>query len=125
MARRIVALHQPALAANPDAAFVHYELGLAHALLGERQPALEHARRAVELLASDAFWGPAAVESLAGVHTLLGDRDEAVRLVTELLGKEYRFPVNPQRLKLEPWWDPLREDPRFRVLLEGSEAGAG
>jgi len=125
LARRIVIFHQPALAANPDAAFVHRELGMAHALLGERQPALEHARRAVELLASDAFWGPGAIENLAIIHVLLGDRDEAVRLVTELLAKDYQWPLNPQRLQLEPWWDPLREDPRFRALLAESEAEAG
>ncbi|MGH9382272.1 MAG: winged helix-turn-helix domain-containing protein [Thermoanaerobaculia bacterium] len=125
LAGRIATFHQQALVANPDTAFAHQALGLAHALLGERQPALEHGRRAVELLASDAFWGPAAVETLAVVHTLLGDRDEAVRLVAELLAKDYQWPLNPQRLKLEPWWDPLREDPRFQELLAEGEAGAG
>jgi hypothetical protein len=110
------------LTANPDAWFPQLVLGNSYALIGERNPALEHTRRAVDLLARDAFWGPKAKENLALVHTLLGDHEPALDLIAELLLESYDEPLNAQRLRLEPWWDPLRDQPRFQQLLAGAGA---
>jgi serine/threonine-protein kinase len=122
LGRRMIAVGVEHLTANPDAWFPQLVLGNSYALIGERNPALEHTRRAVDLLARDAFWGPKAKENLALVHTLLGDHEPALDLIAELLLESYDEPLNAQRLRLEPWWDPLRDQPRFQQLLAGAGA---
>lgn len=117
LARRLIAVREEGLAANPDNGLRHESLAESYALLNAREPALAHARKAVELLANDALWGPRAVETLALVYTLLGDREQALALLPGLLEKAYEEPLNAQRLRREPWWDPLRGDPRFERLL--------
>ena len=116
-ARRLIAAEEEELAANPNSGLLHQDLALSYALLGAREPALAHARKAATLLANDALWGPQAVETLVLVHTLLGDREQALALLPGLLEKAYEKPLNVQRLRREPWWDPLRGDPRFERLL--------
>jgi TolB-like protein/Flp pilus assembly protein TadD len=123
IARRLIAAREERLIANPNSAFLHEDLALTHALLGAREPALAHARKAVALLANDALWGPKAVETLALVHTLLGDREQALALLPGLLEKVYEEPLDTLRLRLEPWWDPLRGDPRFERLLARERRG--
>ncbi len=117
LARRIVESANQELADNPQAVGAHRLLGLTHALLGERPEALEHANQAVELQADDAYWGPQSKENLAVVLALLDEREKAIDLVAELLDQQYRHPLNVQRLRLEPWWDPLRDEPRFQELV--------
>ena len=117
LARWLIAVREEGLAASPNNGLRHESLAESYALLNAREPALAHARKAVELLANDALWGPRAVETLALVHTLLGDREQALALLPGLLEKAYEEPLNAQRLRREPWWDPLRGDPRFERLL--------
>ena len=123
LARRLIAAREERLTASPDSILVHHDLALANALLGAREPALAHARKSGALLASDAYWGPRAVKTLAIVHTLLGDREQALALLPGLLEKAYEAPLNAHCLRGEPWWDPLHGDPRFERLL--ARAGDG
>jgi tetratricopeptide (TPR) repeat protein len=123
LARWLIAAREERLIASPNSVFLHEDLALAHALLGAREPALTHARKAVALTANDAYWGPARLESLAVVYTLLGDHEQALALLPGLLDKAYEVPLNAPRLRREPWWDLLRGDPRFERLL--ARAGAG
>jgi serine/threonine-protein kinase len=123
VAHRIVEEAGQELRENPRASGPHRWLGVAHALLGERELALGHATKAVELLADDAYWRPKAKEYLAIGHALLGDHEAAIDLVAELLRLQYEDPLTLQRLRLEPWWDPLRDAPRFQELLARVEAG--
>jgi eukaryotic-like serine/threonine-protein kinase len=124
LARRLIAAREERLIASPNSVFLHKDLALTYALLGAREPALMHARKAVALLANDALWGPQAVETLAVVHTFLGDREQALALLPELLDKSYEEPLNAPRLRREPWWDPLRGDPRFERLLARAQGGS-
>ncbi len=117
LARRLIATGEEGLAANPNSVPLHESLAETYALLGAPEPALTHARKAVALLANDALWGPQAVERLALVQTLLGDREQALALLPGLLEKAYDTPLDAQRLRREPWWDTLRGDPRFERLL--------
>jgi serine/threonine-protein kinase len=92
-------------------------LGLIDAGLGRKEEALREGRRAVELLPveKDALDGVRWVEYLAVIAAWLGDKD----LAFEQLESIIRLPsLNYGGLKLLPFWDPLRGDPRFEKLLE-------
>ena len=59
---------------------------------------------------------------MAEVHAILGDNGRAIEILDGLLSKP--APVTVQGLKVNPIWDPLRNDPRFQALLNkyGGEA---
>jgi TolB-like protein/class 3 adenylate cyclase/Tfp pilus assembly protein PilF len=92
-------------------------LGLIDAALGRKDEALREARRAVELLPveKDAFSGPQMIEILAMAAAWLGEKD----LACQQLSIETRLPgsVSYGQLKLMPYWDPLRGDPRFEKIV--------
>src|SRR6266496_936476 len=92
-------------------------LGLIDAALGRKEEALREGRRAVELLPveKDALNGPLMIEYLAMIAAWVGDND----LACEKLGAAIRFPspLSYGELKLLPFWDPLRGDPRFEQIV--------
>jgi TolB-like protein/tetratricopeptide (TPR) repeat protein/tRNA A-37 threonylcarbamoyl transferase component Bud32 len=92
-------------------------LGLIDAGLGRKEDALREGRRAVELLPveKDAINGPAMIKYLAMIAAWVGDKDFAC----EQLASAVRFPNSPSygQLKLLPFWDPLRGDPRFEKIV--------
>jgi hypothetical protein len=92
-------------------------LGLIDAGLGRKEEALREGRRAVDLLPveKDAFDGPAMVKFLAVIAAWVGDKD----LACEQLAAALRKPghLNYGELKLMPYWDPLRGDPRFEKIV--------
>ena len=93
-------------------------LGLIDAGLGQKEAALREARRAVELLPvqKDALNGPGMIRYLAMIAAWVGDKD----LACEQLAIAVRIPsgLTYGQLKLLPFWDPLRGDPRFEKLVE-------
>src|SRR5438067_3480769 len=96
-------------------------LGLIDAGLGRKEEALREGRRAVELLPveKDAMNGTNMVRYLAIIAAWVGDKD----LACEQLASIIRRPSNLSygHLKLLPFWDPLRGDPRFEKLAEESK----
>jgi serine/threonine-protein kinase len=92
-------------------------LGLIDAGLGRKEEALGEGRRAVELLpvAKDAINGPLMIEYLAMIAAWVGDKD----LACEQLASVIRPPstISYGQLKLLPFWDPLRGDPRFEKIV--------
>jgi hypothetical protein len=92
-------------------------LGLIDAALGRKDEALREARRAVEVLPvdKDAINGPLMVEYLAMIAAWTGDKG----LACEQLAIAVRTPstVSYGQLKLLPFWDPLRGDPRFEKIV--------
>jgi serine/threonine-protein kinase len=101
----------------------HGQLGLIFAALGQKEEAINEGKRAVELLpeSEDAFDGPQATESLALIYAWTGEFDEAFRLLDHLLVIP-NFNLTVPILKLDPLWDPLRQDPRFQALIEKHSA---
>ena len=101
---------------------LHSALGLALALLGEREAAVAAGRRAVELLPveHDAYEGPSYVEHLAAIHARLGDVDVVVELLEQQLVRPSRTSV--PLLRLDPRWDPVRQEPACENLLETFES---
>ena len=102
---------------NADNQEIHIQLAKVLAFLGEKDAALAEAQRATELMpeAKDAFGGPEITEGVAQVYTVLGENDRAIETLDGLLSRPSSVTV--QALKINPIWDPLRNDPRFQDLL--------
>jgi TolB-like protein/predicted Ser/Thr protein kinase len=92
-------------------------LGLIDAGLGRKEEALREGRRAVALLPreKDASNGAHMIEYLAMIAAWVGEKD----LACEQLAVAVRPPIGLSygQLKLLPFWDPLRGDPRFEKLV--------
>ncbi|PYL19958.1 MAG: hypothetical protein DMF41_07940 [Verrucomicrobia bacterium] len=103
--------------AEPDYGPPLCVLGLIDAGLGRKEEALREGRRAVELLPveKDAINGPLMIEYLAVIAAWVGDKN----LACEQLATVVRPPstVSYGKLKLLPFWDPLRGDPRFDKIV--------
>jgi serine/threonine-protein kinase len=102
---------------SPDTAKPHIQLAKAQAYLGEKDAALAEAQRATELQPEnrDAFEGPAITEGVAQVYAILGDNDRAIEILDGLLSRPSAVTV--QSLRVNPIWDPLRNDSRFQALF--------
>jgi TolB-like protein/Flp pilus assembly protein TadD len=103
---------------SPDDAKLHMQLAKVLAQLGEKELALAEALRASELQpeSRDALDGPHITEDVAQVHAILGDNGRAIEILDGLLNRPSYLTV--QGLRVNPVWDPLRNDPRFQALLE-------
>jgi TolB-like protein/Tfp pilus assembly protein PilF len=102
---------------KPDDAELRVQLAKLLAWLGEKDAAVAEAQRAIDLQpeSKDAFEGPQIAEQVAQVYTILGDNARAIELLDELLSRPSE--VTSQSLKLDPAWDPLRNDPAFQALF--------
>jgi len=90
-------------------------LSWVYAGLGEKEKALEQARHAIANYATDALVKPFAETSLAIVEAQSGDIDSAIAALPHLL--EAPNGETPGDLRINPLWDPLRNDPRFQKLI--------
>ena len=91
-------------------------LALAYAGLGQKEAALQQAQRAVAQYEKDAVDLPKTMTVLAQIQAQLGDLDSAIAGIPHLL--EVRAGITRADLRLNPFWDPLRKDPRFQKLCE-------
>jgi hypothetical protein len=58
------------------------------------------------------------IKDRAWVHTLTGDVGRALDDLELLLHTPTLAPITPAHLRLEPRWDPLRNEERFRAMAE-------
>ena len=93
-------------------------LGMIDAALGRKEDALREGRRAVELLplTKDAWTGAAVLTNLAITYAWAGEKDLAIKQLEEVV--RIPGPVCYGQLRLHPFWDPLRGDPRFEKIVE-------
>jgi hypothetical protein len=79
----------------------------------------------VELLpvAKDAFYGLPCVEDLAFIYTLTGESEAALDRLDYLLSIPSWISVT--WLRMDPQWDPIRNQPHFMQLLEKHSRGNG
>jgi len=96
---------------------LHIQLAKVLAWLGDKDAAIAEAQRAMDLRpeSKDAFEGPEITEQVAQVYTILGDNARAIDLLDELLSRPSE--VTLQTLKVNPAWDPLRNDAGFQALF--------
>ena len=92
-------------------------LGLIDAALGRKEEALREGRRAVVLLPveKDAINGVAMIKYLAMIAAWVGDKDLACEQLAVAIRPPSRLTYG--QLKLLPFWDPLRSDPRFEQIV--------
>jgi hypothetical protein len=85
--------------------------------LGDNEAAVREGRRAIELLpvSKDAINGALLIESLALIYAWTGEKD----LALEQLAVAAKLPgyLSYGELRLHPYWDSLRGDPRFEKIV--------
>jgi TolB-like protein/Tfp pilus assembly protein PilF len=115
---------EKALRESPNNSSRHVILGMILAGLGEKELAIAEGKRAVELLpeSEDALDGPKTTVALAQIYTWTGETDQALQIIERSLSTPNGVTV--ASLKLDPIWDPLRNDPRFQALIDRHEAKA-
>ncbi len=72
-------------------------------------------------LSRDAYDGHDRLVAFAQILTRVGDHDAALDRVEHLLSIPGYLSV--ELLRVDPMWDPLRDHPRFKALLERYEPG--
>jgi TolB-like protein/class 3 adenylate cyclase/predicted Zn-dependent protease len=91
--------------------------------LGRKEDALRIAREATEALPieKDALVGAYFLTGLAQIDAHIGRPEEAVKILRRLLVVPAGEYVSIARLKIDPVWDPIRNDPDFQKLLSEPE----
>jgi tetratricopeptide (TPR) repeat protein len=105
---------------TPQNGQLHVLLGTALAYLGRKDEAIREGRRAVEALplSRNAYGGPYLQHQQARIYLLVGEPERALEAIEPLLKVPYL--LSPGWLRVDPTFDPLRRDPRFRKLVEGT-----
>jgi len=100
-----------------DARF-HSSLGIVYAGLDRKKEAIREGKLGVQLLpiSKDAWRGLYREKDLAQIYVMVGEFDAAIEKIEHLLSipGEMSIPL----LQLDPAWDPLRNHPRFKKLIE-------
>jgi TolB-like protein/class 3 adenylate cyclase/Tfp pilus assembly protein PilF len=92
-------------------------LGLIDAGLGRKEEAIREGRRASELfpVAKDAINGAHVIQHLGVIYAWTVEKDLAIEQIAATLQVPGRLSYG--QLRLHPFWDPLRGDPRFEKIV--------
>jgi TolB-like protein/Tfp pilus assembly protein PilF len=115
---------EPFLKEQPENFQLISDLALTNMGLGDKAAALALAERAIAAIPieKDPLTGPWPIEILARVAARMGEPDRAIAALQKLLSIPYEgalahnVPLTPALLRLDPMFDPLRNDPRFQKL---------
>jgi len=109
------------VAASLEDPRLHSSLGIVHAVQGRHEDAVREGMLACDLLprSKDGFYYLPYVIDLAHIYTILGDNEAALERLEYLLSNPSY--LSSPFLRMDPRWNPLRDDPRFQALLEEYE----
>ena len=116
-------LAETKLSQQPEDDDTMIQLSWINLALRRNDEALRLVRHGADLvpMKTDAIAGPFVLVALAEIEARTGHTPEAIEHIRYLLG----IPAGPQcciqRLKIDPVWDPIRNDPGFQQLLAGKE----
>jgi TolB-like protein len=99
------------------------ELAWIYVCLGRNADALRLAREAAESMPmeKDAILGINFLVGLAQIEAHTGQSEQAVKILRQLLTIPAGEYISIARLKIDPVWDPIRNDPGFQKLLSEPE----
>jgi TolB-like protein/Tfp pilus assembly protein PilF len=106
---------------QPDYAEALSVLGMTEAALGNKANALQYSSRAAELfpMTKDVITGGEILRNLAITYAWAGEKELAINQLEEVIA--IPSPISYGQLRLHPWWDPLRDDPRFEKIVSDSQ----
>jgi hypothetical protein len=98
-------------------------LAWVYVCLGHNADSLRVARQAADSLPieKDAISGASLLAGLAEIEARTGHPEEAVKILRRLVTVPAGQFVSLARLKIDPVWDPIRNDPGFQKLLSEPE----
>jgi hypothetical protein len=117
------ALLEARLAERPEDRISMTALAWVYVCLGRNADAVRVARQASDSLPieKDALAGPSFLAGLAEIEARTGQVKEAIKILRRLITAPAGQVVSVARLKIDPVWDPLRNDPDFQKLISEPE----
>ncbi len=98
---------------------LHSFLGLVYANMGDAASAVAEGRKGMELqpTSEDPFEGPQREEAMALIYARLGNANEAIPILKRWINVPSSTGIAPTLLRVDEFWDPIRNDPRFQELV--------
>jgi TolB-like protein len=120
---KALALLEARLHERPQDGSAMMQLAWINLALKNKAEALHLAHQASESLPieKDSLGGPYFLSGLAEIEAQVGETNEAIGNLRQLLSIPAGLFVSIQRLRIDPVWDPIRNDPGFQQLLAGTE----
>ena len=89
----------------------------AHTGLNDREAVEREVPDFLSRTQHDLWRAPGSKATVAGVYATFGDADRAIPFLEQALAASYHTSITPALLRLDPMWDPIRNDPRLQKLI--------